>query len=69
MQTKQFLFLFHFYKAIDNYRNTHQKFSLILADIDDFKKVNDVYGHDSGDIVLKRVSKIITDNVIQKQII
>lgn len=53
----------HFYKAIDNYRNTHQKFSLILADIDDFKKVNDVYGHDSGDIVLKRVSKIITDNV------
>ena len=53
----------HFYKAIDNYRNTQQKFSLILADIDDFKKVNDVYGLDSGDIVLKRVSKIITDAV------
>lgn len=40
-------------------------FSIVFIDIDDFKKVNDKYGHDEGDKVLKHTAKVM-DRILRK---
>ncbi len=42
-------------------RSTHMAF--LMVDIDDFKKVNDTYGHLVGDIVLREVAEMIQHSV------
>ncbi len=37
--------------------------SLIMADLDNFKQVNDNYGHITGDLVLKEIAKILSDTI------
>lgn len=44
-------------------------FALLLADIDDFKCINDEYGHDCGDYVLRTLAKILNNNVKGKDAI
>ncbi|SNB47471.1 diguanylate cyclase (GGDEF) domain-containing protein [Geobacter sp. DSM 9736] len=36
--------------------------SLLMIDLDDFKQINDTYGHQAGDQVLARFGKILRDN-------
>lgn len=53
----------HLTAAIDLAKSKGHIFSVIIADIDDFKKVNDTYGHNIGDDVLVHVANIITSHI------
>lgn len=46
-----------------NFRRNQTPFTLVVWDIDFFKKVNDVYGHAAGDQVLKLVASILNKNM------
>ncbi len=56
-----------FYERIKNEisvsKRNEQKFALMYMDLDNFKLINDQFGHDEGDKVIKEVSKVLRDVV------
>ena len=57
---------YFFETAIKNleYSKRHNKhLSIAMLDIDFFKKINDTYGHDAGDFILKKFTEIINANI------
>ncbi|KHT47411.1 diguanylate cyclase [Vibrio sinaloensis] len=43
--------------------------TLALLDIDHFKRINDTYGHDKGDVTIKEVARILTNHLRETDVV
>jgi len=62
----------YFFKHINEYIeniDVGEKFALAMIDIDDFKKVNDTYGHDTGDRAITHIADILMSNTNHRDIV
>ena len=44
-------------KSIEQSKRSHRKLALVTIDLDDFKHINDNYGHPAGDLLLTKISR------------
>ncbi|MCK5762051.1 MAG: GGDEF domain-containing protein [Candidatus Izimaplasma sp.] len=53
---------------IARFKRNANPFTIVISDIDDFKQVNDTYGHDTGDKVLISISNLIFKTIRRQDI-
>lgn len=50
-------------QELERHRRSGQPLTLVLCDIDHFKRINDEHGHLTGDIVLQEFARVLTGNM------
>jgi diguanylate cyclase (GGDEF)-like protein len=50
-------------RALADASRSHEAVSVLMLDIDDFKRVNDIYGHGAGDEILRGLAESLKDSV------
>ena len=54
---------------IKRFERTQRPFTVIISDIDHFKNINDNYGHDGGDFILKLISDLFRETIRKQDIV
>jgi diguanylate cyclase (GGDEF)-like protein len=62
----------YFYKKVNDYYQpsefTEQPVSMLIIDLDYLKSINDIHGHQSGDLVLKALAEVLRKNILNNSI-
>jgi diguanylate cyclase (GGDEF)-like protein len=62
-------YLEKFQCEINRFERNGKPFTVVLADIDNFKTINDGYGHDAGDFILARLAELMKSSVRKQDIV
>ena len=56
-------------RALATASRSHEAVSVLMLDIDDFKRVNDIYGHGAGDEILRGLADTLKDSVRSSDVV
>jgi diguanylate cyclase (GGDEF)-like protein len=62
-------FLQRFEGEIRRTKNYEAALALLMFDIDEFKKVNDTYGHHAGDLVIRKMAEVVRKNIRRSDLV